>query len=275
MVSFCHNIKGRGALSAIVLGSLVFILIALGVYYFVVSAPKSVPRADNTTPPEVVGGDQDEHGCLVAAGYAWCESKKACIRSFEEFCSDTVASVVQEITANTNVRLAYQGNKVFNWIAPAEDTTVDVTIAGVAYGSLNAQWIEYETIEKYLNSIAEPDTYNLADGFPGVLRGYQYRYLACDLSFRRKIMDEDDASGQVSAPRPAVIGSLGLVCGFFNKNQTIYPAQSATPAAGVCGSSSTDEARIEITPGIPSPRCMRVVPGQRLLIANKTPEQIA
>ena len=34
-----------------------------------------------------VGGDKDEYGCLIAAGYSWCEEKQNCIRTWEETCS--------------------------------------------------------------------------------------------------------------------------------------------------------------------------------------------
>lgn len=33
-----------------------------------------------------VGGDRDEHGCLVSAGYSWCEPKRKCLRTWEEAC---------------------------------------------------------------------------------------------------------------------------------------------------------------------------------------------
>lgn len=34
----------------------------------------------------LVGGDKDEHGCIGSAGYAWCEAKQKCLRSWEEPC---------------------------------------------------------------------------------------------------------------------------------------------------------------------------------------------
>ncbi|MDD5651163.1 MAG: eight-cysteine-cluster domain-containing protein [Candidatus Nanoarchaeia archaeon] len=37
---------------------------------------------------KLIGGDKDEHGCLIAAGYSWCEVKQQCIRSWEENCGD-------------------------------------------------------------------------------------------------------------------------------------------------------------------------------------------
>jgi hypothetical protein len=36
---------------------------------------------------QVIGGDKDSHGCLIAAGYSWCEDKQKCLRPWEENCS--------------------------------------------------------------------------------------------------------------------------------------------------------------------------------------------
>jgi hypothetical protein len=38
---------------------------------------------------QVIGGDKDEHGCLIAAGYSWCEAKQKCLRTWEEECGST------------------------------------------------------------------------------------------------------------------------------------------------------------------------------------------
>jgi putative hemolysin len=40
-------------------------------------------------PEQIIGGDKDEHGCLIAAGYSWCDAKQKCIRPFEENCTAT------------------------------------------------------------------------------------------------------------------------------------------------------------------------------------------
>lgn len=53
---------------------------------------------------------------------------------------------------------------------------------------------------------------------------------------------------------------------------TPYAAQ---PAAGICG--ETPELEIveaQVWPDIPSPRCLRVLPDQRLRLVNRTPEAI-
>lgn len=51
---------------------------SLAVAYSVPSISPSVPK--------VIGGDKDSHGCYIAAGYQWCESKHKCIRPWEESC---------------------------------------------------------------------------------------------------------------------------------------------------------------------------------------------
>jgi len=33
-----------------------------------------------------IGGETDEHGCMLMAGYTWCESKQKCLRTWEEGC---------------------------------------------------------------------------------------------------------------------------------------------------------------------------------------------
>ncbi|MFA5134873.1 MAG: hypothetical protein WC505_03750 [Patescibacteria group bacterium] len=35
---------------------------------------------------QLLGGDEDEHGCKASAGYSWCEEKQKCLRTWEEAC---------------------------------------------------------------------------------------------------------------------------------------------------------------------------------------------
>ena len=41
---------------------------------------------------QIIGGDKDEGGCLIAAGYSWCEIKEKCLRTWEESCFDECVS---------------------------------------------------------------------------------------------------------------------------------------------------------------------------------------
>ena len=41
--------------------------------------------------PQIIGGDKDEHGCLIAAGYSWCEAKNKCLRVWEVPCIESAS----------------------------------------------------------------------------------------------------------------------------------------------------------------------------------------
>ncbi len=37
---------------------------------------------------KIIGGEKDEYGCLIPAGYQWCPSKQKCMRMWEEYCEE-------------------------------------------------------------------------------------------------------------------------------------------------------------------------------------------
>ena len=47
-------------------------------------------------PSQAVGGDRDSHGCIPSAGYAWCEPKQKCLRSWEEACDAGLSPIIGE-----------------------------------------------------------------------------------------------------------------------------------------------------------------------------------
>jgi hypothetical protein len=56
----------------IVMVIVAILLIVTGAYFYLFQ-----------TKPAIIGGDRDDHGCLIAAGYAFDEEVGACIRAFE------------------------------------------------------------------------------------------------------------------------------------------------------------------------------------------------
>lgn len=48
-----------------------------------------VPTPAMEPTPRLIGGDQDENGCLIGAGYSWCEALGQCIRPWEQPCEIT------------------------------------------------------------------------------------------------------------------------------------------------------------------------------------------
>ncbi|MDD1660575.1 MAG: hypothetical protein LUQ62_05150 [Methanomicrobiales archaeon] len=47
--------------------------------------------AAGCTRQDPIFGDRDRHGCLIGAGYTWCESEGRCIRVWEEACGEASA----------------------------------------------------------------------------------------------------------------------------------------------------------------------------------------
>lgn len=45
---------------------------------------------------ELIGGQKDEGGCLIGAGYSWCEVKQKCLRVWEEKCEKEVIDETDE-----------------------------------------------------------------------------------------------------------------------------------------------------------------------------------
>lgn len=74
-----------------------------GTYVLGITSYASIPVVDPITAEsapfritrgQVIGGDKDAHGCLIAAGYSWCEARSACIRPWETYCTATPPKTV-------------------------------------------------------------------------------------------------------------------------------------------------------------------------------------
>ena len=58
------------------------------------SSTPPVDAAARSSEP-LIGGQKDEHGCLIAAGYRWCEPKQKCLRMWEEECYATAEDAIR------------------------------------------------------------------------------------------------------------------------------------------------------------------------------------
>ncbi|MBN1325467.1 hypothetical protein JW977_00595 [Candidatus Falkowbacteria bacterium] len=64
---------------------IVVVVIVAFVVYFSINSVSKIENA-NVNEPMLIGGQKDAHGCLIAAGYSWCEPKQKCLRMWEEDC---------------------------------------------------------------------------------------------------------------------------------------------------------------------------------------------
>jgi hypothetical protein len=80
---FSYKNKGI-SMSAMVIIVVVACVLATGIFIYKQGlVPKSEPKPG---PENSVGKDTDEHGCLITAGYSWCEAKQKCLIIWEEDC---------------------------------------------------------------------------------------------------------------------------------------------------------------------------------------------
>ncbi|MEK7498549.1 MAG: hypothetical protein AAB611_01665 [Patescibacteria group bacterium] len=64
---------------------LIFLSIVLAGVLALLYLSPSRQNTRNNTQQEIVGAP-DEYGCIPGAGYSWCETKKKCLRPWEEAC---------------------------------------------------------------------------------------------------------------------------------------------------------------------------------------------
>ena len=62
------------------------VIISLEILIVVIILTILARRKDNQK--ILIGGDKDEGGCLIGAGYSWCPAKQKCLRVWEEACED-------------------------------------------------------------------------------------------------------------------------------------------------------------------------------------------
>ena len=77
-----------------IISFIVLVIAVVGIYY--IASNNNSSRVSN-----MVGNDRDIHGCIGSAGYSWCEAKKICIRSWEEYCTATPPKTAMFVCDNS------------------------------------------------------------------------------------------------------------------------------------------------------------------------------
>ena len=103
----------------------------------------------------LIGGETDEGGCLIGAGYSWCEPKQKCLRVWEEPCTDEdlVRNYLNENLSTLSPEPEVLGGKFF--VTNLE--FVNETKAIVEYEDGHNMYIgefEYEITGENLNPVS-------------------------------------------------------------------------------------------------------------------------
>ena len=85
---------------------------------------------DEAPEEQLVGNDEDAHGCKDSTGYSWCEIKQKCLRIWEEKCE---VEVVKEDTKEAVTKLLVEK---YNWEKDKVSVQVDKEVGDFASGSV-------------------------------------------------------------------------------------------------------------------------------------------
>lgn len=99
---------------------LTILVVGGGVYYWnKTSRPVAQTAADQQP---LIGGDKDTGGCLIGAGYSWCEARQECVRVWETYCTATAPK--------TAVFNCTGGKTITAVFYPGDDKFVDLDLGG-------------------------------------------------------------------------------------------------------------------------------------------------
>jgi len=97
--------------------------------------------SDEVPKEQLVGNDEDEHGCKASAGYSWCEIKQKCLRTWEEKCEKEIIEEVEvkvEKKVEESVKEAVTRilTKKYNWDKNKVSVQVNKEVGDFATGSV-------------------------------------------------------------------------------------------------------------------------------------------
>jgi len=112
---------------------------------------------------KLIGGEKDSHGCLIAAGYSWCEAKQKCLRTWEEQCEETTTTTTIQIFSTTTSNTTTPTTTTTIKILPPTNITVPPTTIPIAAPSTvsaeeQLQILSVSVDSKSYSAILEWDT---------------------------------------------------------------------------------------------------------------------
>lgn len=168
----------------------------------------------------VVGGDKDEHGCLVAAGYSWCEDKGECLRYWEEACMDTVKNTLTRVAQETGINFSDQKESEMKWFFESEDGMENFSLKAYEIEAEEVSPEDFEKIEKYFtdNGFVE-DFFNAAGGVTGTFSPYRQDGLSLVCTVAGTFSDLGSApKGKPYVPTTDKKDTK-VACGVFEKSE--------------------------------------------------------
>jgi len=133
----------------------------LGIYAVEVGAPD---------PANLLGGDQDDFGCVSSAGYTWCESQLKCLRTWEDDCTseveddsaETLGADVESENGSTSPENSFESGDLVDSSAADESGSEDDDIQSGSSSFklvLSENYVSVNSSNSSSNSSSEDDGY--------------------------------------------------------------------------------------------------------------------
>jgi len=158
------------------------IAIAIGAVISTFCSIKHFLNEDDTL--QKIGGDKDKHGCMIAAGYSWCEKKQKCIRPWEEVCDpkasiNTLSDLIIRLKAYNKEKSGISflsGTTTLSW--RDKDNIIEIKGESLSVEKIGKE--ENDNVTNFFKSNNfEVDQYNISDGTVVGLIGYKKGNLVC------------------------------------------------------------------------------------------------
>lgn len=143
--------------------------------------PDFAPPETGCGNQKLIGGDKDEHGCLTAAGYSWCENKNKCLREWEEPCTQEKAfQILSDLKKETKIIFSGIGNTNFKWNFEEEQKLIEKELNGKVFVAENVDIENTNKIESYFKEKGfTTNRFNVASGTFVSSKGYEKENLFC------------------------------------------------------------------------------------------------
>jgi hypothetical protein len=192
---------------------ILLLAVAGGVYAYKIWIVPAMNRSNTEDNGQLIGGQKDEHGCLIAAGYSWCEAKQKCLRFWEEGCDDQIYSLIEDVKKETGVDFVKKGEAAIKWNYEGEEKTESLNIQGKEFSADGLNESQYQDVENFLETSGfEADPLNISAGVVGALTGYQRKNMVCLLSYQMSDFDENNPQ---YIPTPQSKKNAEIKCGFL------------------------------------------------------------
>jgi hypothetical protein len=186
------NKKKMGNKFIYILGSFfIFFTLVMTINLMDDMSKKQVKQEESVSQEQQIGGEKDEHGCLVGAGYSWCEQKNKCLRLWEEGC-DVITTVLADLGNYVSVTFSQLSETSFEWKGGSSGD-VDVTVVGSSKTATAATSdLNYELDHFFQSNGYIEDQFNFLDEtLPA--RGYQKGNIVCLVSNKKTDKDNPEA----------------------------------------------------------------------------------